>query len=281
MSRPKTLIQPHFKVSGIKKFVLHAGSKLKIGQTNSVSTHSEQYFSLIQSAVGGKINQLKKNAIDDFVKNAQRKGYWDQLVGFYLPIWGNSVANKYNLKDPTSKELTFYGSISHEDGYIRGAAGAYADPSINPSVDGLTNDSGLLAFNSLTDLAQDSIDIGAYGSILQRMYIQSKSSSNNFKAAMYNNSNVISGTSSSSQGFFVLNRNSSSSLELYKDSSLIGSNTSSAGTVVNQNIFFMAVSSGGTSADSSTRDYNMFSVSKGITNISDFNSDVSSLLSQI
>ena len=33
MSRPKTLIQPHFKVSGIKKFVLHAGSKLKIGQT--------------------------------------------------------------------------------------------------------------------------------------------------------------------------------------------------------------------------------------------------------
>ena len=77
MSRPKTLTQPHFKVAPKRKFVINIGTSMKVGQTNSVSDHSEQYFNLIDTALSYSADQAKKNAIDDFVKSAKRKGYWD------------------------------------------------------------------------------------------------------------------------------------------------------------------------------------------------------------
>jgi|TARA_R110000851_G_scaffold331385_2_gene505449 hypothetical protein len=281
MSRPKTLIQPHFKIAPLRKFVINRGTSMKVGQTNSVSDHSEQYFNLIDAALSYSADQIKKNAIDDFVKSAKRKGYWDKIIGLYLPIWGNITANKYNLKNPLLKELSFSGSITHANGSIAGSGGAYIDSGINPSIDGLTNDSALLSFNCLTDSSEDVVDMGAYGSITQQMYIKAKDSSGNSESSIYLNTNKVSASTSSSSGFFTSNRNSSTSLSLHKDNLLIASTSSSGGTIINGNVYLLAANSGGSPSDASSRNYNFFCVGKGITLISDFNSDISSLLSNI
>ena len=281
MSRPKTLIQPHFKVSRLRKFVINRGTSIKIGRTNSVSDHSQQYFNLINGALSYGIDQAKKNAIDDFIKSAKRKGYWDKIIGLYLPIWGNATANKYNLKNTSLKELSFNGAISHASGYISGSGGAYINSGINPSADGMANDSALLSFNSLTNSSEDVVDMGIYKSITQQMYIRAKDSSGNSESSIYLNTNKVSASTTSSSGFFTSNRNSSTSLGLHKDSLLIASTSSSGGGVINENIYLLAANSGGSPSDASSRSYNFFCIGKGISLISDFNSDVSSLLSNI
>ena len=138
-----------------------------------------------------------------------------------------------------------------------------------------------MACNSLDDSSADVIDMGVYSSIQQKMYIQARDLSSNFRSAIYHDVYYAQGSSSSSQGLFVANRTSSSSLTVYKDGSSVGSASGSAGSVINNNIFFLAANSAGNDSDNSSRKYNLFCVGQGISNISDFNSDVATLLSKI
>ena len=282
MPRPKILIQPSFKVSRSNKITIHNnGVLVKIGSTNSFTTESKNYFALVESVLSEEISEIRKKAINDFVLSAKRKNYWDKIVGFYLPIWGNATANKYNLKDVLLKELNFNGTINHANGYIAGSGGAYVDSGINPSTDGLGDASALLAFNSLTNSSEDVVDMGIYASITQQMYIKARNSSGNAASAIYLHSSPASASTPSSLGFFSAHRDSLSSLELYKNATLIASTSNSGGTAVNSNIYFLSANSGGAASDASTRSYNFFCVGKAVTLISDFNSDVTSLLSKI
>ena len=115
------------------------------------------------------------------------------------------------------------------------------------------------------------------------MYIKALSSSSNILASIYNRSNQIWAASSSPVGLTTANRNSLTSFTLYKDGVARYLSGSPGGTVVNANIYFMGANSGGSAADTSTRQYTFFCVGKGISDssIDDFNADVSSLLSKI
>lgn len=281
MSSQKIFYNQIIKISSGRKFLIGKGKKITISKTNSSAGEADEFIKTLENTSAVSISEPIKKAISSFVKDAQNNGYWENLGAFYLPIWGDATANQYNLVNPALLPLSFSGSVSHEDGFIRSNGGYVIGPNLTSADLGINGSNNMFGFNSVYGDAEDSVDMGLYYSSTVRHYIRAQTSSSLFQASNSSEPNRISTSNNSSMGLFVLNKTSPSRMDAYKDSSLLATTSITGSDLTNANMYFMAANAGGVAYEKSSRKYNAFFIGAGISNINSFNNDVAKLLESI
>ena len=171
----------------------------------------------------------QQTAIDTLVKGMKADGTWTKMKAIYPFVGGTATTHKYNLKDPRDLDaafrLVFNGGWTHSsNGATPNGTNGYADTKLVPS-SVLTLNSGHLSFYSRTNTSTGVDDIAStVTGDIQNMRLIIK-----FGASLFSDINSttqrVTVANANSLGFYQTSRTNSTSLKVYKNSSVFGSNT--------------------------------------------------------
>jgi hypothetical protein len=216
-------------------------------------------------AATGITDPTTADALDDLVIAAKAHGWWSKCIAIYPFVGGTATTHKYNLKDPRDLDaafrLTVTGSYTHNANGITGDGGsAYGDTHIVGSTS-LTGNDFHASIWSATNSAADVGDFGAVNaSVTQGLLLYAKLSSGNAVARNPDIASDVTVAVANSTGYYDMTRTGSSSLELYKNGSVIGSNATSSGSFSAFNIYISAVNYTGGPIQYSARNYKFFTI---------------------
>jgi len=239
---------------------------LKYNQTVLVGALDADAKTYIDDA--GITNRIEIAAINQLVLDLKGTGsttnnnnIWTGMNAIYPVSPTSLAAAAFNLKDPTSFEITWYNSPTHATTGITGDGSTmYGDTGYNPNSEGDdVNDFGL------TISAEDKTGGYAIGS----------SSGTNRTGFRYNGTAKISYLGVISSFLQVTNnaefvntivRRSSTDQEMYVEGSSIGSNsTLNTGAAPTQPIYVMCYNSGGTPAGYYSGEWSFVAIHAGLT----------------
>lgn len=172
---------------------------------------------------------------DKLVRGLVNNDIWDDLDLFYINANFDNQSSRLNLIDPSYATLTALGTAAFtvDQGWAGGASGA-------------NNLNNGVALNTLSKMSLNSAHLGIYsrdGAGTSQRFASSASSTAPFLTIVRNtatsingftnqgSSSPVTGTVVTTNGHIVTNRSGASAQELYKDGSLIGSNTTASTSV--------------------------------------------------
>jgi hypothetical protein len=185
-------------------------------------------------------------AIQQLVIDLKFYSIWSKCKAIYPFVGGSASAHKFNLKDPQDTDgafrLTFYGGWTHSsNGGLPNGTTGYADTFLTLSNAGAFNNIHL-SYYSRTNTAVSSgfrVEIGrgnSAGGTYANLYLR-LDSGNTFGGDM--GSRAVSSTNTNSACFGLISSTSSTSLKLYKNGSLITTNTNTQTNTATNNIIYV------------------------------------------
>ena len=217
------------------------------------------YINIMQSPTGGNyamtLNEI--DAVNNMVQSLVSNGIWTKIKAIYPIIGGTAAAHKFNLKDARDTNAAFRlsflgGGWTHSaNGATPNGTTSYANTFLIPNTS-LTANSGHLSYYSRTNSAvANEIPMGVSGNFGDTGFdivIRRTSNTNRFLSSESTGATgIVTGTSTDSRGLTTGSIISSSSRKIYKNGTLLNTNSSTI-----------------------TWARNTFSVFIGATNISDF-----------
>ena len=240
--------------------------------TSATFNQDHDALSFINAA--GLTQSLHKNAVHTLVRDLKNNKIWDKLRVVYPFVGGNANSHRYNLKNPSSFQLTFYGGWTHSStgAYPNGTTG-WANTNYNPSTNSLSSSDLHFGYYSRINNDNGGVELGAQQSSNVSIYLQLKSG--NYTYVGSNNSyNYAHGstfyryTSSSSAGNFIYLKYPNKYDYLYKDGqyvSYIGmANGWANDPIVNKDIYLGAFNNGTTASNFSNRETCFTSIGQSI-----------------
>ena len=197
-------------------------------------------------AAAGITDATQTQAICTLVSDLQTYGIWTKMKAIYPFVGGTASTHKWNLKDPRDLDaayrLVFSGGITHSNtGALPNGTNAYADTKLNPSLilTGTnshvstylrTNNDGVKCDIQSAELFATKI-IGLYAKLSNNIYADIGNA---------NISRIITSVSSSA-GFSNITRTSSTVFKVFKNGSLLATNTNTdTAAMPNKNILLFA-----------------------------------------
>ena len=186
----------------------------------------------------------QQTAIDTLVKGMKADGLWTKMKAIYPFVGGTASAHKWNLKDPRDLDaafrLVFNGGWTHSaNGATPNGTNGYADTKLNPSAN-LTINNSHASFYSRTNNNSDSWDLGSGNgngtAFLLTLRLNSLNQQLGFISGLYP-TNLAASTQTTSNAFGLMSRTSSTLLKLYRNATLLNTNTAASSTVSSQNIY--------------------------------------------
>jgi hypothetical protein len=173
----------------------------------------------------------QQSAINTLVVDLKAYGIWTKMKALYPFVGGTASAHKFNLKDPRDLDaafrLVFSGGWTHSsNGATPNGTNAFANTYLTPSTTLGTTFS--LSYYSNTDIASlnaVSCEIGIFQSVSQMcaLSLRRNLNVNLFGADGYGNS--VTSTSTNSNFYGICSRTSTTSFKLFKNNTLINTNT--------------------------------------------------------
>jgi hypothetical protein len=186
-------------------------------------------------------DNTQKTAINTLVTDLKANNIWTKMKALYPFVGGTASAHKWNLKDPRDLDvayrLVFNGGVTHDsNGVLFGGVNGYADSKLSPYIQLTANNNHLSVYSNLnltgTDvLGEYSLVAGALNSAYTQRFDLAVSSKDAFATpnttftTNANASTQISYVDSSKIGNYLSTRTANNNFKLFKNSSLIGSNT--------------------------------------------------------
>ena len=169
------------------------------------------------------------------------KGYniWTKFKAIYPVVGGSASSHAVNLKTPGTYNLTFATGWTHASTGMTPNGATYANTALNPS-SALTLNSTHLSFYSRTNVSAVQRDIAIYQNADNPVMALGTNVGTEI-SDHYNYNQRISASIASSTGFYIGSRTSSTSHKLYKNNTILGTNTSAnINSLPNQNLFIGA-----------------------------------------
>lgn len=82
----------------------------------------------------GITNPTQQTAINTLVVDLKGYGIWAKMKALYPFVGGTAAQHKFNLKDTTQYQITWYGGVTHNSNGITGGANGYGDTFLNNNV---------------------------------------------------------------------------------------------------------------------------------------------------
>jgi len=215
-------------------------------------------------------DSTQQSAINTLVTQLKTYGIWTKLKAVYPFVGGTASQHKFNLKDPRDLDaayrLVFNGGWTHSStGAQPNGTTGYADTKLIPSVNYPTVSGISIGFYSRTNIAQTSNDIGIYTSDIKALAIQTRWTDNKIYSQCYRDPNPYSIITSNtdSSGLFTLSRTSTTSLKQFRNSSVIGTSTTSMGGSIPTSA--ICLSNNGTNGSYSSREQAFAFIGNGLS----------------
>jgi hypothetical protein len=195
----------------------------------------------------GNTNAQEKYALNRLVVDLKQAGIWTKCKAIY-PFLGSTAAfHKWNLKDPRDLDaafrLVFFGGWTHSsNGALPNGTNAYANTKLGLLSAGAFNNIHLSYYSRTNSAgsATGKIEIGngnsvpgSYGNLYLRL-----DTSDTFGGDM--GSRATTNTNTNSACFGLISSTSSTSLKLYKNGSVIATNTNTQTNTATNNIIYIA-----------------------------------------
>lgn len=215
----------------------------------------------------GITNTIQKNAVNQFVLDLKSYSIWTKFYALYPFVGGNASAHSYNLINPATYQITWYGGVTHDsDGIIGNGVDARGDTGLNDaSVTSIDNYS--FGMYSRTDIVETSVDIGVADSSLNSYSLfYTRRNSGGVKIISYSRFGTATTTSNSdSLGLFHLSRLEPNLYRIYKNGTNFLSSTTVSLDKANYNYNILTRNIDGAYATYSTRNLALAFIAQGFT----------------
>jgi len=195
-------------------------------------------------SAAGITDATQISAINNLVVGMKADGIWTKMKAVYPFVGGTATTHKYNLKDPRDLDaafrLVFNGGWTHSsNGATPNGTNGYADTKLNQSTN-LSNDSVHLCYYSRTNSSVNSFDIGGNSGLPNYYGAQIASYYTSIGTIGHLNSYPIDSTVSTAfsdtRAFYLASRISATSNKLFRNASLLNTNTTTrTSTLANVN----------------------------------------------
>jgi len=250
--------------------------------TNYIYNQDHDALSFINSS--GLSQSTHINSITRLVKDLKINGLWSKLKIIYPFVGGTEYTHKFNLKDPNSYRISFYGGWTHSStGILPNGTNAWANtfyaPGNDSSYNGLNSNFLHMSVYSRTNVDNTGIDIGTQNSSSSPWYLQLRNGGYTYYAPgknptlSYNPSGQLRYLNSTSTGFYYMQRyydylSNYSTSNFFKD----GSYTDWGGTfevlssgVPTQSVYIGALNNGVTASNFSSRELSFATVGDSLS----------------
>lgn len=198
------------------------GATTKRSSGASFDADAQSFFT-----ASGVTNLTQKNAVNQLVLDLKSNSLWTKMKALYPIVGGNATAHSYNLVNTSLYQLTFSSGWTHSStGMLPNGTSAYADTGLSPSsVLNLTS-SHFALYSQTNATGGNYASSGIYDGSNKAFNLYLKYFNGNRGTAMYNeNFSALGGSESDSRGLFIGTRIASNDIKLYKNGSVVGSNT--------------------------------------------------------
>ena len=171
----------------------------------------------------GITDTTQKSAVNQLVLDLKSYSIWTKMKALYPFVGGTASTHKYNLKDTSLYQITWYGGVTHtSNGVETNGSTGYGDLSISPSNTSQNNAS--IGVYCRTEGTINGYDIGNSTGLYT---ILSAKNSNVFYGAI-NSGGQGSVSNTSAKGLFIASRLTSTTQKGYKNGSLLFTDTNSS-----------------------------------------------------
>jgi hypothetical protein len=216
----------------------------------------------------------QQSAINQLVVDLKGYSIWSKMKALYPFVGGTASQHKWNLKDPrdlnAAFRLVFSGGWTHSaNGARPNGTNGYANTYLTPSTALTLNSSQLSLYSRTSLITNGQRDFGAYTN-LNPPAIALGTNTGVFISDQYNYfTQRISASITAATGFYTGTRTSATSHKLFKNGSVIGTDTSTNSTALPViNLFLGAINSDPTDTAPfaySNKQYAFASIGDGLT----------------
>lgn len=188
---------------------------------SSVSPYDSDAQAFFTAA--GITDTTQKSAVNQLVLDLKSYSIWTKMKALYPFVGGTSTTHKYNLKDTSIYQITWYGGVTHtSNGVETNGSTGYGDLSISPS-----NTSQNNASIGVYCRTQGTIDGWDMGNTSAWYSMITAKQTNQFRGSV-NSESIVSVSNTDAKGFYIASRLASGTEKIYKNGSLsaTGSNIS-------------------------------------------------------
>jgi hypothetical protein len=227
-----------------------------------VDADAQAFFDRV-TAAGGTLSATEQSAIIQLVSDLKSAGIWTAMKAIYPMVGASPAACAQNLKS-SSFTGTFNGAITYASTGITGnGSSGYMNTNLNSQTHLSLNNAHVSVYLR-TNVQASTCDIGNYNGSSSAITIYSRSSGNTQLARIHDENDTSSPSTSDSRGFRMASRLLSSAKINVINSSItpIAANSVS---LINANIFLMALSVNNSPTQYTTREVAFSSIGDGLT----------------
>jgi hypothetical protein len=208
-------------------------------QIASFDADAVAFFNRVTTA-GGTLSATEKAAVNTLVVDMKAAGIWSGMKAIYPMVGASAAACAQNLKSSSFTGTFTSGWTFASTGVTGNGSSSYFDTTFKPGTDASLSGfsfGGYLRLNLTTPVQVDGVTTGSTSPFSQHNFV----SANMFSGDI---ANIISYTGNPSQRMFVHRRTSSSFAESYRNSTSLGTNTSTASGLPTGNFYLGARNDG-------------------------------------
>jgi hypothetical protein len=175
----------------------------------------------------GITDATQKSAINQLVLDLKAYNLWNKITCIYPWVGGTATAHALNLKNPALFPLTFTAGWTHSSNGGT-PTNAYANAGFIPSTFLTANNTHLAHYIGTDTAAGNKVEmaVGVGGSLVPFIGLYSKYTGNLSYSNQYNlTTNQLTISNTDARGFYIGSRTSSTLHKLYKNGSVIGTDT--------------------------------------------------------
>lgn len=205
----------------------------------SGTTEANAYLTAVVDAGGTGITSTVSAATVTLFTSLVSNGLWDKLTAFYPILGGTAAANAVNGKNPGTNNLVFSGGWTHNASGMT-ANGTNGAANTNLSFQTLGSNSHISIYNRTNNI-QAGVDIGCedtttFGCQIRTRFTDGVSLVGGKGVIGINDSGQRDFANTDATGYYITSRNSATNKQIWKNGSLVSTESNAAGTI-NQNIF--------------------------------------------
>jgi hypothetical protein len=205
------------------------------------------------------ISGTDADAINQLVLDLKSYSLWDKMLVIYPFIGGTSTTNSYNLKDTSTFQITWFGTVTHSTNGVQGdGVTGYGETGFVPSVVNATTPITTSFHGSAYSRTAATNSGAAYGvdSGVPQFQMLIKRTTGNFLSDNYTEAVRINVPyADTSQGLFVSSRTSQTLVTDYRNTTSLATNTGAVNTTALPTIevFVLGANFFGSAVDYETR----------------------------
>jgi hypothetical protein len=201
----------------------------------------------------GITDATQKNAVNQLVVDLKAASLWAKIKALYPMVGGTASTHKWNLKDPRDLDaafrLVFNGGVTHSaSGFAPNGTNGYAETYFNPSTEASVSRSNFcLGYYGVTNESATGAraQMGVYGTNASNAIFMRFNTTTALYRVMVSGDRISGANGNTSTGFISISTIALNTQKLYKNGSVLDTNTATTPALIQNATVHIGRTNGG------------------------------------